>query len=94
MVTIVVLVLAGTLVLGLFVVIGNRMLREGGGAGGGAADGMGGFVDAFDPARARAERDLESKDNQGEVAPVPLDHDLPVAVDLTANRVTIRRPAG
>ena len=48
-------------------------------ASGGA---LGNFIDVFDPARARADRDLDSKEHQGEILPAPDDHDLPVTVDL------------
>ena len=47
-------------------------------ASGGA---LGNFIDVFDPARARADRDLDSKEHQGEILPAPDDHDLPVTVD-------------
>ena len=34
-------------------------------------DALGSFIDVFDPARARADRDLESHKNTGEVLPSP-----------------------
>jgi hypothetical protein len=40
-----------------------------------AADALGNFIDVFDPARARADRDLESHKNMGEVLPSPDDDD-------------------
>jgi hypothetical protein len=82
----------GVIVLALVVVAaGNRMLRNHTGSGGGMADSLGSFIDVFDPARARADRDLESKENQGEVIPSPDDDERPVDVDLASNRATVRR---
>ena len=50
----VVLGAAGVLVLLLVIWAGHRMLRNPTGTGAGVADGMGVFIDAFDPGRARA----------------------------------------
>ena len=44
---------------------------------------LGNFIDVFDPARARADRDLDSREHQGEIIPSPDDDDRPVRVDLT-----------
>ena len=84
---------AGLLVLALVVRAGHRMVtgpRDG--TSSGAADALGNFIDVFDPARARADRDLESKEHQGEVLPSPDDADLPVHVDLDSGTVHIRKP--
>jgi len=84
---------AGLLVLALVVWAGHRMVtgaRDG--ASTGAADALGNFIDVFDPARARADRDLESKEHQGEVLPSPDDADLPVRVDLDSGTAHIRKP--
>jgi hypothetical protein len=67
---------AAAAVVGLLVVwAGHRMVRNGGTASSGAADALGNFIDVFDPARARADRDLESHKNMGEVLPSPDDDD-------------------
>lgn len=87
-----VLVGAGLLLLALVVWAGHRTLTTGDRTGGGGtADAMGNFIDVFDPARARADRDLQSKDHQGEIVPSP-DDDLPVRVDLSTGKATVRRP--
>ena len=86
---------AGALVVLVLVVwAGHRMLTEehtGTSSGGGGA--LGAFTDVFDPARSRAEHDLDSKEHQGELLPAPLDADLlPVTVDLDSGTARIRRP--
>jgi hypothetical protein len=85
---------AGALVvLGLIMWAGHRMLNEeraGTSSGGGGA--LGGFTDVFDPARSRAEHDLDSKEHQGELLPAPLDADLPVTVDLESGTAKIKKP--
>jgi hypothetical protein len=91
-VTGIVFVVAGLIVLGLVVWAGHRMLTEQRGDGSGVtADALGNFIDVFDPARARADRDLESKEHQGDVLPSPDDADLPVRVDLDSGTVHIRK---
>jgi len=87
-------VVAGALVLGLLAWAGHRMLTgERPAGGGGASDALGNFIDVFDPARARADRDLESKEHQGEVAPSPDDEDLPVSIDPVRMTARVRRSA-
>ncbi len=67
---------AALLLVGVLVVwAGHRMLRNGGAASSGASDAFGNFIDVFDPARARADRDLESQKHMGEVLPSPDDDD-------------------
>lgn len=83
---------AGLLLLVLIVVAGNRTLRADHPVSSGMADGLGTFIDVFDPARARADRDLKSHDNQGAVTPQPDDDDRPVRVDLDRGVATVRRP--
>jgi len=83
---------AGVLVLLLVVWAGHRMLRNPTGASGGITDGMGSFIDVFDPARARADEDLKSKENQGEIMPLPEDDDHPIQIDHLTMRARIRRP--
>lgn len=89
--TIVVFTIAGLLVLVLVIAAGHRILRSDSGIGGGVADGLGSFIDVFDPARARADRDLKSHNNQGAVIPNPDDDDRPVEVDLVKGTARIRR---
>ena len=84
---------AGVLLLVLVVVSGNRVLRSDGPVSSGMADGLGTFIDVFDPARARADRDLKSHDNQGAVTPNPDDDDRPVRVDLDRGVAKVRRSA-
>jgi len=87
-------VVAGALVLGLLAWAGHRMLTgERPASGGGASDALGNFIDVFDPARARADRDLQSKEHQGEVAPSPDDEDLPVSIDPVRMTARVRRSA-
>ena len=85
-------VVAGALVLVLLAWAGHRMLTSDQPVGSGASDALGSFIDVFDPARARADRDLESKEHQGEVAPSPDDEDPPVSIDVVRMRATVRRP--
>jgi len=88
-----VFVIAGALVLGLLAWAGHRMLTADRPPGsGGASDALGNFIDVFDPARARADRDLESREHQGEVVPSPDDEDPPVTIDTVRMRATVRRP--
>ena len=83
---------AGLLVLGLVLWAGHRMLLERrSGASRAAGGALGNFIDVFDPARARADRDLDSKEHQGEVLPSPDDADLPVRVDLDSGTARVRR---
>jgi hypothetical protein len=82
---------AGLLVLALVVWAGHRMVTEHRDGTGGAADALGNFIDVFDPARARADRDLDSKEHQGEVIPSPDDDDLPVRVDLDSGTARVKR---
>jgi hypothetical protein len=84
---------AGLLVLGLVVRAGHRMVTaRRSGSSGATAGALGNFIDVFDPARARADRDLQSKDHQGDVLPSPDDHDQPLSVDLDAGTARVRRP--
>jgi len=86
--------LAGLLVLCLVMWAGHRMLTERrSGASSATGGALGNFIDVFDPARARADLDLDSKEHQGEVLPSPDDYDLPVKVDLESGRARISRSA-
>ena len=53
---------------------------------------MGVFIDVFDPARARADQDLKSKDNETQVVPSPSDDDHPIQIDHVTMQARIRRP--
>ncbi len=86
-----VFVAVGLLLLALVVVAGNRVLRSDNPVSSGMADGLGNFIDVFDPARARADRDLKSHDNQGVVTPNPDDDDRPVRIDLDSGVAKVRR---
>lgn len=90
--TVVVLGPVAVLLLGLVILAGTRTLRSDHPVSSGMADGLGNFIDVFDPARARADRDLKSHDNQGAVTPNPDDDDRPVRVDLDSGIAMIRKP--
>lgn len=90
MTTVLVFVGAGLLLLVLVVLAGHRVLRSGGATSSGMADGLGSFIDVFDPARARADQDLKSHQNQGTVIPNPEDDEPPVVVDLVRKVARIR----
>jgi hypothetical protein len=76
----------------LVVLAGTRMLRgRSSGAGAFAGGALGNFIDVFDPARSRAERDLESREHQGDVLPSPDEDDRAVAVDLDSRTARVRR---
>ena len=80
------------LVLGLVLRAGHRMVSERrSGTTTATAGALGNFIDVFDPARARAERDLDSREHQGEALPSPDDADLPVRVDLESGTARIRK---
>lgn len=85
---------AGSAVAVLVLWAGHRMLTHRGAHASGTADALGSFIDVFDPARARADRDLESRRHMGEVLPSPDDDpDHPHwTVDLHRGRATLRRP--
>ena len=89
-VTAVVFGVAGLLVLGLVVWAGHRMLLKPSAGSGAAVGALGNFIDVFDPARARADRDLDSREHQGEIMPSPDDDDRPVRVDLSTGRAHVR----
>src|SRR5689334_19660070 len=92
MVTVLSLVIgAGLLALCLWA--GMRLLRTPGTRSGGMVDGLGNFIDVFDPARARSDRGLKEQLGKTEVSPSPDDHDQPVTIDLVRNvaRVQVSR---
>jgi len=88
--TMLVFIGAGLLIAVLVVWAGHRMLIRGDAAASGASDALGNFIDVFDPARARADRDLESQKNMGEVLPSPDDDHPQWTLDLHRNVVRIR----
>ena len=84
---------AAVVLAALVIWAGHRMLTAPGPRGGGASDALGSFIEVFDPARANAERDLQSHRNMGEVLPSPDDGDHPNwRLDLQRNKVRIPRP--
>ena len=89
----VVVIAATVVVCGLVFWAGTKMLTSPGPRSSGASDALGNFIDVFDPARARADLDLKSHKNMGEVLPSPDDDDdHPVwKVDLHRNQVKIPR---
>ena len=89
MVTAIVFAAAGLVLLAVVVAAGTRTLLRGGG-GSSVGDALGNFIDVFDPARAQADRDLQSKAHEGEAAPSPDDDDRPVVVDLAGGTATVR----
>lgn len=89
-----VVVLVGALVVALVVLVSHRMLRGGSGRGTAMTDGLGNFIDVFDPARAKADRDLQSQKHQGDVLPSPDDdEEIRVRLDLDSQTARIRRSA-
>ena len=88
----------GLLVLGLAVLAGHRALTRADGSGAGIADAFGNFIDVFEPARARAARDLKDHENIGPIAPSPDDDDDEALLRILRNpdgsprAVEIRRP--
>jgi hypothetical protein len=58
----------------------------------GVGNAFGGF-DVFDPARARMQEDLDSKETEGSQFPADDGDERPVRVDLHTNKVHIRKPA-
>lgn len=84
---------AGGLVLGLLLVawLGTRMLRSGDTVSSGASGMFGNLIDVFDPARGRADRDIQEDEHKTEVTPTPAPHERPMRVDLRTGRATVRR---
>jgi len=79
-------------VVALVIWSGHRMLRDGSGGGGAMSDGLGNFIDVFDPGRARADRELEAEKHSGPVIPSPDDDkDLAVQLDLNSGTAHVRR---
>lgn len=95
--TLVLVVVAAVVVVALAALLvawaGHRMLTTDGPRGGGGTSGaLGGFIDVFDPSRARADEDLESHKKMGALFPTPDEADHPVwKVDLHHNSVRIPR---
>lgn len=91
-------ILPGVLVMALAVWAGHRALVRADGSGAGIADAFGNFIDVFEPARARAARDLKDHENVGPVAPSPDDDDDQSLLRIIRNpdgsprSVRIRRP--
>ena len=68
-------IVPGLLFLGLAIWAGHRTLLSADGSGAGLADALGNFIDVFEPAQARASRDLKDHENVGPVTPSPDDDD-------------------
>jgi hypothetical protein len=83
---------AGAAVVGLALWAGYRTLMSPGPRSSGAADALGNFIEVFDPARARADRDLASRRHMGAVLPSPDDDEHASYVDLRRGVARIRRP--
>ncbi len=68
---------AGVLVVGLVAVVavGSRMLKSSGEGTTMLGDAFGNFIDVFDPARARADRELKRHQDAGPVTRSPDDED-------------------
>jgi hypothetical protein len=75
----------------LVVWTGTRMLTHPAEGSTGAGVAFGAAFEAFDPARARADEDLESRKQMGEVLPTPDPEHPTWKVDLTRNQVRIPR---
>lgn len=88
--SVVLLVVGGVGLLLTVVVVGHRMIGSES-ATSTFTDGMGSFMNVFDPSRERADEDLRSKKSEGEVLPSPDDEDLPVTVDLERGVARIKR---
>jgi hypothetical protein len=86
----VVFLLAGVAVLGLALWAGHRSLMAPRSGTSGTADALGSFIDVFDPARARADRDLASRRHMGAVVPSPDDDERRSRVDLQRGTARIR----
>ena len=90
--------IAGILVGGLVLaVLGHRGLRNGGSASGGMADGLGSFIDVFEPGQARATREIKRHHDAGPVSRVPDEEDdEPVRIirnpDGSPRSVRVRKP--
>jgi hypothetical protein len=82
----------GVAVVGLALWAGYRTMTGSRAGASGTADALGSFIDVFDPARARADRDLASRRHMGAVVPSPDDDEHPVRVDLRRGVALIRRP--
>ena len=86
----------GGVLLGLPILIwiSHRMLSSShadGTGGSGGSDAFGGMVDAFEPARARADADLESHNTMRQQLPAPGDDPGPPEI-IDGTSIRIRRP--
>jgi hypothetical protein len=68
-------VLPGLVAFGLTVWAGHRALMSADGSNAGMADALGNMIDVFNPAQARADRDLKQHFNAGTVTRSPDDDD-------------------
>ena len=86
----------GAVVIGLPVLVwlSHRMLRTShaeGTGGSGGSDAFGAIVDVFEPARARADADLESHHTMRQQLPTPGDDPGPPQI-IDGTSIRIRRP--
>ncbi|MGN0062956.1 MAG: hypothetical protein ACI379_01840 [Nocardioides sp.] len=86
--TFLVVALVGVGLVATAAALGHRTLMRADSSGAGIVDALANFTDVFEPARARASRDLKDFENAGPVTPVPDDDD-----DVRAVRV-VRGPDG
>lgn len=87
-----VFLLAAVLATGLALWAGFRTMTTRRPGPSGTADALGNFIDVFDPARARADRDLASRRHMGAVLPAPDDDEHASRVDLQRGVARIRPP--
>lgn len=86
-------VFAGAAVLLLVLVVVAQVRSRRSRRTSGVAAALGNFIDVFDPAQSRSDRELQSRVNQGEPAPSPDDEpEIPVLVDLHEGTARVRRP--
>lgn len=83
---------AAVVALPILVWLSHRMLTTSGDGGSGGADAFGAIVDVFEPARARADKDLESHNTMRQDTPTPGD-DLGRSFN-EGRPIRIRRPDG
>lgn len=91
MTTVAVMLGVGLLLFVLVAVAGHRLLNSRRAGGSTVAGALGNFIDVFDPARSRSERDLSEHEHKAEVFPDPDGGHPPVHVDLRRGVVRIRR---
>ncbi len=85
-------VLGGLALFALVVWAGTRMVAHPDPAAGSVGDAFGAGLAVFDPGKARADDDLDSRRHQSEIVPTPDEEDQPAwKVDLRHGTVRIPR---